>query len=520
MMLSFLNSRFVFFIFIVLIFIFGWIVQANLFLNWDVSELLNSTRLLLSGGTYSNNFFTANPPMILYLYMPPVIFSHFFHFNIILPFRSYIFALTLVSFLISYSLANRIFKETDELLKYLFLSALLIAFLLLPMQHLGQRDSLLVILTMPYLLVTVCRLQGEAIRLSYSLSIGLLAALGFLIKPQFILTLVLVELYYAVYTKKWFACLKPESISIAIVSVFYVLSIIVFFPDFILIVMPAILHSYYNSIAMTWSQLLLKNIICFFFITIGMFFIENKDHQYKILNTVLLVSLIGFIGSYLLQRTEFYYHLLPAFTLAIILLSLLLGSFVKKYFHFFSVILALFVISYPIYTMVSLYQYSLAYKRDILDNLIGFMRSQPANQSIYFFTQTNYSSPLRDYINIVDNQRFDCLWMVGNLVQQRNKEGDFALRQSLKNNSDRYFFLNMIIDDLRKSKPDLIFVDSKNINVWLGANATHFDYIDYFTENPQFKDIWNSYQYLTTLGNDSMRYKLQVYQRIHKAGTV
>jgi hypothetical protein len=500
--------------------IIAWIIQANLFLNWDISGLLNSTRLMLAGGSYSHDFFTANPPMIFYLYMPPVLLTHFTGLNIILSFRFYIFFLAALSLIISYNLTQSIFDKQEKILKNLFLITLLSVFLILPVQHLGQRDNLLVILTMPYLLLTVYRLQNNSIQPYYGILVGLLAGLGFAIKPHFLLTPLLIEIYYIYSTKKWFALIKPETITISLILCLYLASIFVFFPDFVSIVLPQTVASYYNSIAISWPDLLLNNIIYFCLASIMLFYVEYKSHPYKILITTLLVSLIGFIFSYASQRTEFYYHLLPAFSIAILLISLFLGGLLKKHFHIFTFAVTLLALSFPVYTVTLLYKDGLSYKKDIIESLTSFMQTQPPNRSIYFFTQSNYSSPLRDYIKLSDNQRFDCLWMVGNLVQQRDKEGDHALRQSLKNNHDQYFFLNVIVDDIKKLNPDLIFVDIRHINTWLGGHYSYFDYIDYFSENPDFKDKWKNYRYLTTIGGDNKRYKLEVYQRTTTAEAI
>ncbi len=70
------------------IFLFAWKLQSALFLNYDVSWLMHASERLLAGGTYSRDFFETNPPLILYLYLPPVIFSKIFAFNLVLLFRA------------------------------------------------------------------------------------------------------------------------------------------------------------------------------------------------------------------------------------------------------------------------------------------------------------------------------------------------------------------------------------------------------------------------------------------------
>jgi len=149
---------------------------------------------------------------------------------------------------------------------------------------------------------------------------------------------------------------------------------------------------------------------------------------------------------------------------------------------------------------------------------MAFINTQPPHQSIYVFSdRTDYASPLIDYTNSYAWQRFDCLWGVRGLVDQIHAQGDKTVRDYIKNNKDKLFFLNIVVDDLHVHKPDLIFVDvRKNNSVFNGA-FTNFDYLDYFSENKKFKDEWNSYRYLTTIEGKNWLYsifKLDVYKRI------
>src|ERR1700678_2432741 len=90
-----------------LIAITAWVIQVKLFLNWDVGHLLHATELLLAGGSYRHDFFIPNPPLILYLYAPPVLAHHIFGLNLILGFRCYIFLLIALSLMLSYPLIQR-----------------------------------------------------------------------------------------------------------------------------------------------------------------------------------------------------------------------------------------------------------------------------------------------------------------------------------------------------------------------------------------------------------------------------
>src|SRR5579872_3156058 len=90
------------------VYVVAWGIQEHLPLNWDISQLLHATRLMLAGGTYSKDFFIPNPPMILFLYTPPVALSKFMGVKVMLPFRIYIFMLISISLAICCSLARQL----------------------------------------------------------------------------------------------------------------------------------------------------------------------------------------------------------------------------------------------------------------------------------------------------------------------------------------------------------------------------------------------------------------------------
>ena len=66
-------------------------VQSNIYMISDVSWLLHVTQSFLQGGHYNQDFFETNPPMIIFLYIPPTLLHHYFSFDAIGSLRFYVF---------------------------------------------------------------------------------------------------------------------------------------------------------------------------------------------------------------------------------------------------------------------------------------------------------------------------------------------------------------------------------------------------------------------------------------------
>lgn len=334
------------------IYILAGFVAIKIPIYTDVRSLLHATERLLKGGNYATDFFETSPPMILYLYIPSVIFSKLLSIQLILTLQIFIFLLASFSLFLCYTFINKIFYSQDTELAHLFVITLAIIFLLLPLNELGQREHLLIILMMPYLFLTICRLEHMSINIYHAALIGFLAALGFAIKPYFVATFLAIEFYYMLHRRHILAWVKIETIIIISVLLVYLMLIFILHQDYIFIVVPYAIKYYYKGVSESWKNLIYYPLVVFSLIPISLYLIHYKNNRYKILSNLLLVTLISlFLFSYLLQRTSFYYHVLPMLSIAILMLVLLFGQIIKqshtnKITYFLISLLGLFVFSY------------------------------------------------------------------------------------------------------------------------------------------------------------------------------
>jgi len=499
------------------VYILAWQLQSQLVLNYDVSWLMHAARRLLAGGTYSQDFFETNPPLILYLYLPPVILSKVLAADPILIFHEYIFLLASLSLVLSSILLRKIFTQNSALLANAFLLMLALVYLVLPCYDFGQRDHLLVLLAMPYLFLVVCRLQGKTIRPFYAFSLGVLAGLGFAIKPHFLITPVLVELYYIFYKRNNWAWLRPEIVTILAILVIYALSIFIFQPDYLYIVVPYSLRLYYSAVSQPWSALLLNSVVLYCAVPLIFYFVQYKENPYKNLSTVLALALLGFLLSYFAQRMIHFYHLIPALSLALLLMLVLFSSFLAEVPKrgpegSFAVFLGVLIFIFPVWLFSNLYWGSLEYKRETLSKLAAFMETQAKQESVYFFvTAGSYAFPTVDYTDSRIAPRFYFLWMAAGLANRElelagTREADLLEQQR----KDKNFLVNMVADDLYKYKPRFIFVDQSEDKY--RVKDRNFDYLTYFSTNQKFRQEWKNYRYFTSLEQKGL-YKLGIYKR-------
>jgi hypothetical protein len=323
------QGRYLFFAGLTVIYVCAWVLQDRLFLNWDVSWLLRLSKLALAGKTYTNDYFDPNPPVILFLYSLPVLFSKCLGLKIIYPFRIYIFLLASMSLFICHFFIKTLFAK-DNFLGCLLLLTLAALFLLEPMFLFGQRECLLLIFTMPYVFLVAAKLHRNTIKPAYAIAIGLFAGLGFAIKPQFLSVFCLIEITVMVYSKNIWAWRRPETFAVIILYLLLAAVSYVLFPDYFLVVVPYVLATFYSNTSEPLAQLIAYRPAVFCYLAIIYYFLSYKANSYKVLSTVLVSALTGLLIAYFSQQTLSIYHILPAFSLAILLWMLLLTQTISQ----------------------------------------------------------------------------------------------------------------------------------------------------------------------------------------------
>jgi hypothetical protein len=597
-------------------------IQHQLFLSWDIGSLLNSTNKLLAGGNYVDDFFIPNTPMILYLYVPPLLLAKFSQINVLFIFPLYIFFLAALSYTVCYQLINKIFLPQDFVQRYLFAITLALVFLIVPIYEFGQRDHLLVLMTMPYLLATVCRLEAKPLTKILAFAIGVFAGLGIAIKPHFLILPLLIESYYAFSQRNWLAWCKPEIVGIIAVLALYVSFVLITRQDYVAVIMPYLVKYYYGSSWITWFGFLFNDALLYIYITVIFYVFLNKFNKYKKLSAILFTALIAFICTFMTQGFTYFYHMVPALSLAILMIeqlfvniftqagltskdykiiaipamclllmqvymvnlsfsmmfidpaqffvvftiafinlilvfkftenslitivsTLIVGTLIYllsavalgKAAYFLQILLTLFIfaifckvafantasrllqmvftallgvclLELPCWIVLHVYEVGVQYKRYTLNKLIEFMRTQPPHTSIYMLaTGIHYTFPMASYTDAVIAQRFDALWMVRSFVKDIARQKGQQVRDEIRDNTSDTFVLNMIVNDLRRHKPELVFVETK----YVGQRTLNFNFLEYFSESKAFQEVWKNYHYYTTVEQAGV-FKLEVYK--------
>ena len=318
------RNFFLFFIALLVIYVVAWMIQSTILLNHDVSWLMSASKRMVEGGSYTNDFFELNPPMILYVYIPAIYLVKTLSISTMLALRIWIFSLATCSLILCY-----FFLRTNPWL----LICMAATFLILPIYEFGQRESILLMLMMPYLLLVSCRLEGARISSFYAFGIGIFSGFGFALKPYFLLTPILIELYFYIKKPKSYSFMRLEIIALLTVLLMYMLSIIVFHKDYLTLVVPLVSKFYYAGLHFSWLHIIGYFPVIYTGLVTLCYFMEHQNDLGKSLNqqkAVFFLAMISLLVVYLIGRTPWYYHALPMYSLSIILMVLLIQQWAAR----------------------------------------------------------------------------------------------------------------------------------------------------------------------------------------------
>lgn len=470
------------------------IVQSNMYIVGDNSWLLHTTESLLQGGRYNQDFFETNPPMILYLYIPAVLLHKLSHLNLIISFRIYIITLALISVYICNSLFKKIFLKQDNNIRYVLLVALTFALLLLPSRELGEREHVMMILCLPYIFLTVLRAKNEYLIKKTSFLIGIFAGLGFAIKPYFLITPLLIEIYLALKNKKLFFYFRPETIAIALIIILYIISLFIFTPEYLTQTLPLVTSLYFPGLPISLSQMFFTFPFLGWLFLLCCYLMGKEIQPYREFDQILFLATTGFIFSFVTQRALWYYHWIPELTIATLLLSKILAcNYLNKNrqqpFFLMQTLAACFVLlsftgsSFCLVTVANIN--NTFFPNNHIRSFSRLIEQYANRKSIYFFYPfVNGAYPLVDYVNVDSSSRFPGLIYLPGLSKK------LGVGEDKKTLQEKQWLINAVIEDFYRQPPTLVFIS--NTVLFGYFNNKSFNYLEFFSSDQRFAKLFTT----------------------------
>jgi len=486
----------------------GQWLQSGVHLNHDVSYFVHFDRWLLQGRTLGDDLFDGNLPMVWVLFMPS---AALVQANLLdepsavqLLFWTYFLLSAMLLIYVSLRL-----RRHDRAASVGWVAAFVLIATLAPGFSFGQREHACVLFAMPYLATAVLRLEGgEVPRASILICIGLLAGIGFALKPYFLAVPALVELLLLARLGWRSLLIRVESLALGLTVIVYVVTAGLLLHDYLKFTIDLALSTYWAYDTDNFAVILERYVPVAQPALYGAL-IALVTRTWSPQHTIMLLAGLGYTVSYFVQSKGFVYHAYPVLVCSVTFLGICLGrGLICAWARWRETGSPLRLALLPVVVVLALpsikqvhdgvvrwyFTYNMAwgptgqFREAVIDTVNHFA---PTQQS-YFFAFSTHPFPGFPTASYTVAE-----WSGRSIVQpfiaayaRRDEVQDPAVRERIIDAAE--YQRRMVIEDFERRPPAIVFAERNRAR--LGMNGRQFDDIAFYLSDPRFRRIWQNYE--------------------------
>lgn len=478
---------------------------------------------LLDGKILYADILDTNPPLVYYLTLPSVWLARTIKWPAMVCFYSYIFFVMALAM----GLCHRILKNnvgTFPLpVRQTLLLVLLFLFTIEIRLFFGKHEHVMLMLVIPYIFAAAGQAVGKPLHWPSGFLVGILAGIGFMTKPFYLLPWLMIELYLFFVHKQRQRWRSPENAGIFLAVLLY--GLYLGLDGRFLRYIPTLLEAYTN-IKRPFIGVLFRHLYIGVAAIIAVQIVKPQTPADRVLRQILLIVTVGFFAAGLYQQKNWYNHFYPAKAGAVLLITfVILRAAAKKplawqqgialaltFLLFFQAVppvvaganrlsttLQTDLVSGPNpFKAVGLF-HTLSFKPDFAE-IVGLVEQHTEAQDyIVQFGSTPYPAfPLVNYTHTRWSLPFTDLWPLTGLYRGRQ-----SFRTIPEMDETEKYLMEAAVSEMVAHPPKLVLV----------LDRTNFDYIGYFSQDPRFAELWSNYVLLTQLTVFHIRgHQIQVFK--------
>jgi hypothetical protein len=482
-------------------------------MNLDVASLLHSTGRIYNGARLYVDIYDNNPPMIYLLYLPPVALAGLLSLPVIPVFYIYLLVVLCLSYWLSWSLIKIIYSTSAPLTRYCLFLTLIFLTLIPPLTDFGQREHLLFILTLPYILAAGVRSQYKPLSPWYGGCIGILAGIGFCIKPHFLLLWLFIEAYLIFKCRISLVWRRIENLAILFVLIIFGLYVLTWHSNFLRLVSLALRTYFAFENQGIWKIIKVNHTVKIWVLAgITMFFLKRRPQDDGPAYILFLAS-TAFLLIALSQKKGWPYHFYPCLAIAcfIIFINTILWleqlpELEERLWQGLAgcglmLIVAIFLAGG--YQIVRSHQGA---QKSMVVKMIPFVKNHAQGKPIYVLTtHVTPTFPLVNYSGALFPYKFSQLWALPGFYQKQKGANKIVFHSPAQMEDLERWFFDTIISDLLSTPPVLLIVDQTQETKFARLSGL----LGYFSQDPRFAQLLSRYEIIEKF-DDYIIYRLQV----------
>jgi hypothetical protein len=478
-----------------LVSLIGTYLADYILLNLDMAAILKVAQQVAHGKRLYIDVITSQFPLIIYMAMIPLGLHSITGIPLPLAFFLCVFLLLQASVLLSWRIAwrSRVWSSMGQ--RYALLFALYFGLFIVPNEgevfigSFGQREHLFCAMILPYIMLSINRLQGVEGSRGEQIAAGILGAFGFCIKPHFALIFVLSEFFVTICRRRLPSWSRLDLRLIVTLSTIYYLLFLILMPAYIALI-PRFIE-FYRGYAAPRHEIFYQAQL----MIIPPLLVALSRRWYP--NFRIILYLLTIIGGatviFIVQKLPFYYHTIPVYFFSLILfVSVVLASRDAVSTVLILPGIAYYIMatsSWPDIRGMEMRREEILKEAAIIApyKKVIFLNSEPSPFTAICHADVEWGMTLAflDYLPVTYHQ-----W-IGTY-----KEPPYHLPQEMVENER--FFHEKVIKDLQQL-PDAVIVDESPVK--FGFPAMKFDYLHYFMLDPRFRDVWSHYELVSRITN-------------------
>ena len=456
---------------LIAIFAFGILLRNLVVANTDVSWLITLCEKVLAGERPYVDIIETNPPAAFLLYMLPVMLARALALRPEPVVDAFVFAGVAASLWLSAAILRRVelfSRRTQFQFAALFAAVLII----LPAQTFGEREHIALIAFLPLLALSAARASGRSLPVWFVCAAGIGAGAVAIIKPHFVPAIALVALVAAHSARNWRVVFALENWIAAAMLAAYAALTFVLYPEFVQNILPLVAEVYVPIRSSIWKFMIHFGTPIYLATFVAIFMLKGRDALNAPFSLLLAASL-GFSFSYYSQMKGWAYHAYPMLALVLAALAI---AFAQRWpltlpdesprarAGRLSSALALSLLAGTTFVWMN-------FAIDMRPLYATISRSVSNPKVLAITSDIAIGHPLTRALGGTWVSRVSGQWIVtGAKILKLDEPGPaLRARYDALEAQDR----NMLIEDIRRAKPDIILIDRIRFDwhMWAKSDA-------------------------------------------------
>ncbi len=429
--------------------------------NLDAAWYLYVARRVLSGAHLYRDIIEINPPLIVLMSAPVVLLARVLRASDLAVYDVSVAALAAGCVAFAVRQLRYAIGEDRVVMRRAVALLLLIALVPLAIPDFGQREHLLLALILPYLCLSAARAEGGSAPTWEALAVGLMAGIGFALKPFYAPIWIVTECYLIFARRAGAPWKRFESFAIGVFLVLYGVAVLAVFPEYLGLV--TWLGPIYASLLWVPISTMILSKEGFLALFAVLALVPRREPRG--LRAVLLAAVAASLAAVLIQHKGWSYHYYPIHAEAFVVLGLALlargSSDGRRWGRALVVLPAVLALDLGL-VLTKRAREAVAqgsFQREIAGEMAPLVRQYAAGQSILGLTiSPEPSFPLVNVSGVDWAMRFPSLWMIPALYARERwaSLGD-PVRSGSRSRDERYL-IDAVTTDFVARRPAVIIV--------------------------------------------------------------